>query len=97
MSDLFHKEVAFEFVDRVFETMERANWHTFQVLTKRSSRLRAYVNRRYPTGLRQPISGSVVGRGWIEKVAHSAPARNACIRAFSVNRAVDRLDRAGRS
>jgi protein gp37 len=50
MSDLFHKEVPFEFVDRVFDTMERADWHTFQVLTKRSSRLRTYINRRYPTG-----------------------------------------------
>ena len=49
MSDLFHKEVPFEFVDRVFDTMEQADWHTFQVLTKRSSRLRNYVNRRYPT------------------------------------------------
>jgi protein gp37 len=47
MSDLFHKNVPFDFVDRVFETMEQANWHTFQVLTKRSSRLRNYVNCRY--------------------------------------------------
>ena len=47
MSDLFHKNVPFEFIDKVFDTMERADWHTFQVLTKRSSRLRNYVNRRY--------------------------------------------------
>ena len=47
MSDLFHKEVPFDFVDSVFDTMEKANWHTFQVLTKRSSRLRDYANRRY--------------------------------------------------
>jgi len=47
MSDLFHKFVPFEFVDRVFEVMETASWHTFQVLTKRSSRMRDYVRRRY--------------------------------------------------
>ena len=47
MSDLFHKHVPFEFVDQVFDTMERANWHTFQVLTKRSSRMRNYVRQRY--------------------------------------------------
>jgi protein gp37 len=47
MSDLFHKQVPTVFVDQVFETMERANWHRYQVLTKRSSRLRDYVNRRY--------------------------------------------------
>ncbi len=47
MSDLFHKSVPAQFVDRVFDTMERADWHIFQVLTKRSSRLRNYVNARY--------------------------------------------------
>ena len=47
MSDLFHKAVPFDFVDSVFDTMERAHWHTFQVLTKRSSLMRKYVNARY--------------------------------------------------
>lgn len=47
MSDLFHKLVPFEFVDRVFDTMQLANWHTFQVLTKRSSRMRDYVRGRF--------------------------------------------------
>jgi protein gp37 len=47
MSDLFHKHVPFHFVDRVFDTMERAHWHKFQILTKRSSRLRSYINARY--------------------------------------------------
>lgn len=51
MSDLFHKEVPFSFVDSVFETMERAHWHTFQILTKRSSRMRDYVNDRYGAGI----------------------------------------------
>jgi protein gp37 len=39
MSDLFHEHVPDEFVARVFETMTRANWHTFQILTKRARRL----------------------------------------------------------
>lgn len=39
MSDLFHEDIPFEFIMKVFETMEKANWHTFQVLTKRSERL----------------------------------------------------------
>ena len=47
MSDLFHKHVPFAFVDGVFDTMEHARWHTFQLLTKRSSLLRKYVNARY--------------------------------------------------
>jgi protein gp37 len=47
MSDLFHKEIPEEFVARVFETMERAHWHTYQVLTKRSSLMRDFLRRRY--------------------------------------------------
>lgn len=47
MSDLFHKKVPHEFIDRVFDTMEAADWHIFQVLTKRSSLMRNYVNKRY--------------------------------------------------
>lgn len=47
MSDLFHKEVPFSFVESVFDTMEAADWHVFQVLTKRSSRMRDYLRTRY--------------------------------------------------
>ena len=47
MSDLFHKRVPRAFVDAVFRSMESADWHVFQVLTKRSSRMRTYVNARY--------------------------------------------------
>ena len=39
MSDLFHKDVPVEFIQRVFDVMARAHWHRFQVLTKRSDRL----------------------------------------------------------
>jgi protein gp37 len=47
MSDLFHKEVPKEFISRVFDTMEKAHWHTFQVLTKRSSLMRDFLKKRY--------------------------------------------------
>lgn len=49
MSDLFHKQVPKAFIDQVFDTMEAADWHVFQVLTKRSSLLRDYLRRRYAT------------------------------------------------
>lgn len=39
MSDLFHKDVPTDYIFRVFDVMRRANWHCFQVLTKRSNRL----------------------------------------------------------
>lgn len=40
MSDLFHKDVPTEFIKKTFTVMQKASWHTFQVLTKRSDRLR---------------------------------------------------------
>jgi protein gp37 len=39
MSDLFHKEVPLPFILKVFDIMHKANWHHYQVLTKRSERL----------------------------------------------------------
>ena len=47
MSDLFHKEIPIGFIQQVFDTMERADWHTYQVLTKRSSLMRDFINERY--------------------------------------------------
>jgi protein gp37 len=40
MSDLFHEDVSDGYIAKVAEVMQTANWHTYQVLTKRSERLR---------------------------------------------------------
>jgi len=40
MSDLFHEDVPLSYIGKVAATMRLANWHTYQVLTKRSERLR---------------------------------------------------------
>lgn len=39
MSDMFHEDVPLEFIQKAFDVMRRAYWHSFQVLTKRSERL----------------------------------------------------------
>ncbi len=39
MSDLFHEDVPIRYVQKVFDVMRRADWHRFQVLTKRADRL----------------------------------------------------------
>ena len=39
MSDLFHKDVPFDFISRIFDVMHRTPRHRFQILTKRSGRL----------------------------------------------------------
>ncbi|MEW6256927.1 MAG: phage Gp37/Gp68 family protein [Pseudomonadota bacterium] len=43
MGDLFHESVPDEWIDRVFAVMALCPQHTFQVLTKRSARMRAYL------------------------------------------------------
>ena len=50
MSDLFHTGIATGFIDEVFDTMEAADHHIYQVLSKRSGRMNRYLNRRYRTG-----------------------------------------------
>jgi protein gp37 len=46
MSDLFHERVDDEYIEQVVRVMERANWHTYQVLTKRSERLRDLLSTK---------------------------------------------------
>ena len=45
MSDLFHEDVPLEFVQRLFATMQSCPQHTFQILTKRSGRLRKVASQ----------------------------------------------------
>ncbi len=45
MSDLFHKDVPLEFIQKIFEVMNKAHWHKFQVLTKRSDILLKYNSK----------------------------------------------------
>lgn len=47
MSDLFNKEIPFSYIDDVFDSMLQADHHIYQVLTKRSSIMRRYVNSRF--------------------------------------------------
>lgn len=52
MSDVFHEEVPFSFIDQVLDTIIAARQHTFQMLTKRAERMRRYfVNREVPSNL----------------------------------------------
>ena len=87
MSDLFHKDIPTEYIERVFDTMERADWHVYQVLTKRSSLMRRFVQERYPsTGSRPSGSPAYLARRVRRKQrgldAPSAPATDQRLCAF---------------
>lgn len=42
MADLFHKDVPFEFIDKVMDVIRSTPWHTYQILTKRAERMAEY-------------------------------------------------------
>ena len=46
MSDLFHDNVSDDYIVSVARVMQAANWHTYQVLTKRSERMRDLLNTK---------------------------------------------------
>ena len=80
MSDLFHKEIPEDFVDAVFDTMEVADWHTFQILTKRSSLMARYLRGRYGSDLAPAhiwLGVSVEDRQNAVRIEHLRAARAA--------------------
>jgi protein gp37 len=86
MSDLFHKEIPNAHIAAVFDTMEMANWHTYQVLTKRSSLLQKFINARYQSGAGPPhmwFGVSVENVQATSRIAHLQKA-NAGVRFLSV-------------
>ena len=69
MSDLFHEEIPDEFVNRVFETMKRADQHIFQILTKRSQRLVELApSLSWPSNVWQGVSVEDSNHLW--RIAH---------------------------
>lgn len=46
MSDVFHEKVPFEYIDKIFATIEATPQHTYQILTKRSARMAKYFATR---------------------------------------------------
>jgi protein gp37 len=75
MSDLFHDEVPFSFLERVFEVMAAAHWHVFQVLTKRSERLATVAGKlTWPSNVWMGVS--VESEDYTGRITHltSVPA-----------------------
>ena len=76
MSDLFHKDVAFEYIEKVFDVMKRASWHRFQVLTKRADRLaRLSPLLKWPDNVWMGVS--VETQKYVDRIDHlrSTPAK----------------------
>jgi protein gp37 len=86
MSDLFHKDIPKGHISAVFDTMEKANWHVYQVLTKRSSLLMRFLNDRYRDRAAPPhiwFGVSVENNPATSRIAHLQKA-NASVRFLSI-------------
>jgi protein gp37 len=74
MSDLFHEAIPDDYIDSVARVMVQANWHTYQVLTKRSNRMRDLLNTRLRFAAVQPHiwwGVSVENKAWgIPRIDH---------------------------
>jgi protein gp37 len=82
MSDLFHADVPLAYIERVFEVMGAASWHTFQVLTKRSDRLRELAPLlRWPANVWMGVS--VESEKYTYRIADLVTVP-ACVRFLSV-------------
>lgn len=67
MSDLFHKHVPMDFILRVFEVMNEADRHTYQILTKRSGRL-CQLDGSLPWAPHIWMGVSIETRGYLHRV-----------------------------
>lgn len=86
MSDLFHKDIPKKFISLVFDTMEKANWHTYQVLTKRSSLMQKFINDRYRNKKTPPhiwLGVSVEDERATSRIAHLQET-NAFVKFLSI-------------
>lgn len=67
MSDLFHEDVPDAYISSVFEVMERAHWHTFQILTKRPERA-AMLAPVLPWPVNVWLGVSVENQRWASRI-----------------------------
>jgi len=75
MSDLFHEKVPLAFIQRVFQTMESASWHTFQILTKRSERLAEFaLDLNWPSNVWMGVSIETAKYLWRADHLRKVPA-----------------------
>lgn len=67
MSDLYHEDVPLRFIESVFDVMRKANWHTFQILTKRSRRMLELAPRlHWPDNVWMGVS--VENQKWVHRI-----------------------------
>ena len=91
MSDLFHKDIPLEFIQRVFSIMNRAEWHTFQILTKRADRLEELAYK-LQWGKNIWMGVSVESQKYVHRINHLVKVP-AAVRFLSVEPLIASVDK----
>ena len=90
MSDLFHENVPLNFIQETFEVMRGANWHTFQILTKRSERLKLLSPMiEWPDNVWMGVS--VESQRYVYRIDHLRTVPSA-VRFLSVEPLISRIN-----
>ena len=91
MSDIFHDKIPDEYIIKIFETMNKAYWHTFQVLTKRPKRLKKIANKlKWTSNIWMGVT--VEGNEYIDRVDYlrNCPAN---IKFLSIEPLIDSVNK----
>ena len=91
MSDLFHQDVPLSYIQKVFDVMRRADWHRFQVLTKRSERL-SELDKHIDWPENVWMGVSVESRKYLNRIGHLRSTR-ARIKFLSIEPLLEDLGR----
>jgi len=93
MSDLFHKDVPDAYILKVFDVMQRADWHIFQVLTKRSARLAKLAPKlSWPPHIWAGVSVETIQYRWRVDQLRQVPASVRFISAEPLLGSLNELD-----
>lgn len=92
MSDLFHEQIPDDYIVQVFEVMEQASQHTFQVLTKRPERMRDWCNEYRPLSVPNVWLGVSIGLRQFERRADVLRGVPAAVRFISAEPLLGSLD-----
>lgn len=94
MSDLFHPEIPGDFIADVFWTMEKANQHVFQVLTKRPERMANWLDFHYASGAPRNVwlGASAEDQDAFDRAIGPLKRTNASIRWLSLEPLIAPID-----
>jgi protein gp37 len=82
MSDLFHKDVPLDYIQQAFSVMRMADWHQYQVLTKRAERLED-LSHYLPWAPQIWMGVSIESAGYVERIGHLRKS-GACVKFLSL-------------